>query len=103
MPQNTQQLPSERNQDIEMIEEIKHSPSIVSISEVPFNSKNSNYNSDKGDVPGTSNLRSLLNNSPGSSRLKEPSKLLTFRVHYLSNVYNINLSEKSLLGIFTSY
>ncbi|XP_058789619.1 FAS-associated factor 1 [Phymastichus coffea] len=97
MPQNTQQLPSELNRDIEMIEEIKHvsKNSSNTISTL----QNKSLNSPKVEIlPGTSSSKTLCKSLPGSSRLKEQSKILTFHVHYQSKTVKIEMSDTNTIG-----
>lgn len=92
MPQGTQQLPSEMNSDIEMIEEIKVTPHSSSSSKLQTAQSSKKIGTTKADVvesakPGTSRPKSCMRN-----------RTLTFHVNYLDNVYKINLSELSTLS-----
>ncbi|KAL6419181.1 hypothetical protein ACFW04_014056 [Cataglyphis niger] len=91
MPQGTQQLPSEMNSDIEMIEEIKVTPHSSSSSKLHTAQSSKKIGTTKADViesakPGTSRPKSCMRN-----------RTLTFHINYLDNDYKINLSELSTL------
>ncbi|XP_050454292.1 FAS-associated factor 1 isoform X1 [Cataglyphis hispanica] len=91
MPQGTQQLPSEMNSDIEMIEEIKVTPHSSSSSKLQTAQNSKKIGTTKADIiesakPGTSRPKSCMRN-----------RTLTFHINYLDNVYKINLSELSTL------
>lgn len=99
MPQNTQQLPSELNRDIEMIEEIKHVPK--NISDITPTLQNKNSESHKTEIlPGTSSSRTSAMSLPGSSRLKDQSRRLTFHIHYQTKTIEIEIPDTSTVGKF---
>ncbi|XP_011503570.1 PREDICTED: FAS-associated factor 1 [Ceratosolen solmsi marchali] len=93
MPQNTQQLPSEINLDIEMIEEKNHvsknSSDLVYIQK----SKNSDTQDQDEVLPGTSNSKSIESILVESRRLKDQIRILTFHVHYQSKIFQIEISD----------
>lgn len=91
MPQNSQQLPSEMNRDVEMIEEIKRAPAVAP-DVAPL----------RNNLPGTSS-RIMGNNTNQLNNLKDSSRTLTFLINYLSKVYEIKISESKTLGITKSY
>ncbi|XP_014295657.1 FAS-associated factor 1 [Microplitis demolitor] len=85
MNHDTQQLPSEINPDVEMVEVVQGVPVIT------FSSS---------DVTQTPKSESILkdnseNIKPGTSNTETSTipKILTFQVHYLNTVYKINISE----------
>lgn len=84
MPRGTQQLPSERSPDIEMIEEIERTPLSSSSSSQSVQETKSNS---KMDV--------VENSKPGTSKPKNCGKarMITFHVNYLGVVHEIKLSE----------
>ncbi|OXU24214.1 hypothetical protein TSAR_001469 [Trichomalopsis sarcophagae] len=100
MPQNTQQLPSELNRDVEMTEEIKHVPPRIASTETASlpHTRNSCSADDVEILPGTSNSRNIGKMLAGSSRLKDQLRILTFRVHYQNNIYHIDIPDTSTVG-----
>ncbi|XP_014207984.1 FAS-associated factor 1 [Copidosoma floridanum] len=90
MPQNSQQLPSEMNRDVEMIDEIKpRQPIVCSPSE------------DIVEVmPGTSSNNSRMNTrvQANLARTKTLPKQLMFTVHYQSSVYPVDIKDTCTLG-----
>lgn len=100
MPQNTQQLPSELNRDVEMIEEIKHvAPRLASTETASLPLSRNSCSADKVEIlPGTSNSRNIGKMLAGSSRLKDQLRILTFRVHYQTNAYHIDIPDTSTVG-----
>lgn len=90
MPQNSQQLPSEMNRDVEMIEEVKQAPPVGPDVALLRN-----------NLPGTSS-RLIGNNTNQLNNLKDSSRTLTFLINYLSKVYEIKISESKTLGIIDS-
>lgn len=90
MNHDTQQLPSEINPDVEMVEVVQGVPVIT------FSSS---------DVTQTPKSESILkdnseNIKPGTSNTETSTipKILTFQVHYLNTVYKINISELCTLS-----
>jgi hypothetical protein len=100
MPQNTQQLPSELNQDIEMIEEKKHVSK--NSSDLVHKQQNKNvYRVDQIEVlPGTSNSKNIETILAGSNRLKDQRRILTFYIHYQSKTFQIEISDTNSVGMF---
>lgn len=97
MPQNSQQLPSEINRDVEMIEEVKT---------ISTQATTCSPSEDIVEViPGTSNSSSSsrLKTSTSLTRGKTPCKMIDFNVHYESNVYPIKISESATLGMFVFF
>lgn len=87
MPRGTQQLPSEMGPDIEMIGELKRTPTSTSTCE----SSQSSENNAKMDI--------VENDKPGTSKPKSCTKgrQLTFHINLFNNVFKINISELSTL------
>ena len=98
MPQNTQQLPSELNRDVEMIEEVKHISKNSSEACIPQN-RNSCAADKVEIIPGTSNSKSTGSTLPGSSHLKEQTRILTFHVHYKNKIFRIDISDTKTVGM----
>lgn len=100
MPQNTQQLPSELNRDVEMIEEIKNVPPRITPTETASlpHTRNSGSAEKVEILPGTSNSKNKGKILAGSSRLKDQLRILTFRVHYQDNTYHIDIPDTSTVG-----
>ncbi|XP_044589997.1 FAS-associated factor 1 [Cotesia glomerata] len=85
MNHDSQQLPSEINPDVEMVEVVEGVPTVTfSSSDTTSPTKDSTASKEKSENP-----------KPGTSHIEvsEVPKILTFYVHYLNAVYKINLSE----------
>lgn len=91
MSRSTQQLPSEMSPDIEMIEEIKgtsHSS--------PWSSSSSSAPKIGRSAKNNMKFNTTENANPGTSRPTNCiDRTLTFHIHYLNSVYEINISELS--------
>lgn len=87
MPRGTQQLPSEMGPDIEMIGELKRTPTSTSTCE----SSQSSENNTKMDI--------VENDKPGTSKPKSCTRgrLLTFHINLFNSVLKIKISELSTL------
>lgn len=80
MPEDSQQLPSEMGPDIEMIEEIRGTPEITDIVTISSNSS-----------PSRADLPEIIR--PGTSRTRNNTSTITFHIHYMDTVFDIQLPE----------
>ncbi|XP_063989568.1 FAS-associated factor 1 [Diachasmimorpha longicaudata] len=88
MHHDTQQLPSEMSPDIEMME-VVHGVPVVTFSspaDIPNQNRRKESNQDNSVKPGTSNPKNSI------------SRILTFNVKYLDNIYKIDISDSCTLS-----
>lgn len=85
MPEDSQQLPSEMGPDIEMIEEIPRAPVITDVVTIPSNSS-----------PLRADMPEIIR--PGTSRKRNNTSTITFHIHYMDTVFDIQLTESHSVG-----
>ncbi|XP_046751610.1 FAS-associated factor 1 isoform X1 [Diprion similis] len=85
MPEDSQQLPSEMGPDIEMIQEIRRTPEIIDIVTIPSNSS-----------PPI--IRVPENTRAGTSKTRSNTSTVTFHIHYMDTVFDIQLPVSHSVG-----